>query len=74
MINQLNGIWDPEVQCPIYKGSPITPILTESTSFLVLIPIPLRSFLRLGLPKGLYPIGAPIEMLKALLPSSTLAT
>ena len=30
--------------------------------------------LRLGLPKGLFPVGLPVNILKALLPSSILAT
>jgi hypothetical protein len=34
----------------------------------------LPSNLRLGLPKGLLPLGLPNEMFKALLPSSILAT
>ena len=52
----------------------------ESTQFLILIPISLRSILilsahlRLGLPKGLIPAGLPVKIFKALLPSSILAT
>jgi hypothetical protein len=52
----------------------------ESTQFLVLIPISSRpililsSHLRLGLPKGLYPVGLPFNILKTLLPSCILAT
>ena len=44
------------------------------------IPISLRSILilpshlRLGLPKGLFPVGLPVRILKALPPSSILAT
>ena len=30
--------------------------------------------LRLGLPKGVFPVGVPVKILKALLPSSILAT
>ena len=47
----------------------------NQTLFLLLIPISLRiililSFrLRLGLPKGLFPAGVPVKILKALLPS-----
>ena len=33
----------------------------------------LSSHLRLGLPKGLFPVGSPAKILKALLPSSILA-
>ena len=43
-----------------------------------LIPIFLRSILilssRLRLPKGLFPVGLPVKILKALLPSYILAT
>ena len=52
----------------------------NQTQFLVLIPISLRSILvmsshlRLGLPKGIFPIGLPVKILKAVLPSSILAT
>ena len=34
----------------------------------------LSSQLRLGLPKGLFPIGLPVKILQALLPSSIMAT
>ena len=34
----------------------------------------LSSHLRLGLPKGLFPVGLPVKILKALLPYSILAT
>ena len=34
----------------------------------------LSSHLRLGLPKGLFPVGVPVNILIALLPSSILAT
>ena len=52
----------------------------ESTQFLVLMPTYLRSILilsshlRLGLPKGLFPVGLPVKILKAVLPSSILVT
>ena len=32
----------------------------------------LSSYLRLGLPKGLFPVGLPVNILKALLPSPIL--
>ena len=70
----------PEVQCRIHKGSPKSIFSTESTQFLVLIHISLRpililfSHLGLGLPKGVFPIGEPVFILKALLPSSILDT
>ena len=34
----------------------------------------LSSHLRLSLPKGLFPVGLPVKIFKALLPSSILAT
>ena len=53
---------------------------SKSTQFLVLIPISLRSILilsshlRLGLPKGLFPVGFRVKTLKVLLPSAIRAT
>ena len=52
----------------------------ESTQFSALIPISSRSIiilsshLRQGLPKGLFPVGLPVKILKAPLPFSILAT
>ena len=52
----------------------------ESTQFPALIPISSRSililssYLRQGLPKGLFPVGLPLTILKELLLSSILAT
>ena len=52
----------------------------RNQSNLVLIPIFLRyilmlsSHLCLGLPKGHFPIGVPVKVLKGLLPSSILTT
>ena len=52
----------------------------KQTQFLVFITISLRSILilsthlRLRLHKGLLPVGIPVKILKALLPSSILAT
>ena len=37
-------------------------------------PLILSFHLRLGLPKGLFPVGLPVKILKALLPSSILTT
>ena len=34
----------------------------------------LSSHLRLGFPKGLFPVGLPVKIMKAILPSSILAT
>ena len=71
---------NPEVQCRIHKGSPTIPILTrinpvllndtylfEVYSNIVLPSMP-------SLPKVLFPVGLPIKILKANLPSSILAT
>ena len=68
---------EPEVQCRIHKGSPIIPILSrinpipQFSSRPILI---LSSHLLLGLPKGLFPVGLPVNILKALLPSFIRAT
>ena len=77
---QLHGLWNPEAQCRIHKDSPIIPILNRinpisriDTYFLRPILI-LSSHLRLGLPKGLFPVGLPVKILKAFLTSSILAT
>jgi hypothetical protein len=65
---------------PHHKGSPIILILNGINPIPVLIPISLRSililssYLRLGLPKGTFPIGLPVNILKALLHSSIMAT
>jgi hypothetical protein len=64
----------------IHKGSPIIPILSRIKQFPALIPISSSSILissshlRLGLPKGTFPAGLPIKILKALLPYFILAT
>ena len=68
------------LQCRIHKGTPIIPTLSRispipriDTYFLRYILI-LSPHLRIGLPKGLFPVGVPVNILKALLPSSILAT
>ena len=64
---------DPEVQCRIHKDSPIIPILSRINLIPRNDPISLRSililssYLRLGLSKGVFPVGTPFEILKALL-------
>ena len=64
-----------EVQCRIHKGSTIILILSW------LNPIPridthlfkVHSNLRLGFPKGLFPVDLPVNILEILLPFSILA-
>ena len=53
----------------IYEHGSETWIPISSRSTLILC-----SPLRVGLPKGLFPVGLPVEILKACLPSSILAT
>ena len=58
------------------QGISSNPSWAESNKFLVLFPISLKStlilsyHLRLGLPKGLFPVGLSVKILKAFLPSS----
>ena len=56
-----------DTQCRIYSGPLLIPINLRS----ILI---LFSHLCLGLPKGLFPVGLPVKILKAFLSSSILAT
>ena len=78
--NYLHGLWNPEVQCRIHKGSPIIPILSRINpipridTYLFKVHSNIVLQLRLGLPKGLFPVGLPVKILKELLPSSILAT
>ena len=79
LTNQLHGLRNPNVQYRIHKVSNNPYPQPIQTQFL-LIPISLRSILilsshqRLGLPKGLFPVGLPVKIVKALLLSSTLVT
>ena len=67
LINYLYGLWNPEVQCLIHKTSPIILILSQIN------PIPhIEEGLRLH--NGLFPVGLRVNISKALLPSSILAT
>ena len=62
-----------EVQCHIQKGSPIIPILslmnpiTHIDTYLIEVLVILSSHLRVGLPKGLFPVGLSVKILKELL-------
>ena len=79
LVHFLHGLWIPDIQFTINKGSPIISILNRIN------PIPCINtyffkihsninFPCLGLPKGLFPVGLPDKILKTLLPSSILAT
>ena len=66
--------------CRIHKDSPVIPILSQmnpipriDTYFFKVHPN-IASHLRLGLPKGLFPAGVPVNILEALLSFSVLAT
>ena len=69
---RFNAAFTRDLQKSLYRA--------ESNQFLVIIPIYSRSILtlpshlRLGLPKFLFPVGFTVKILKALLPSSILAT
>ena len=66
---------EPSDSVPYSQGSSIIPILNRiapidsiDTYFFKSMLI-LSSHLRLGLPKTLFPVGVPVKILKALLPS-----
>ena len=69
---------EPGGSVPHSQGLSSNPYLQPNE--FVLAPIYLRFFiilsshLRLGLPKGLFPVGLPVKIFKALLPSSILVT
>ena len=60
---------EPKVQCRIHKGSPIIPILSQINSipcvdtYFLKIHSNIDLHLRLGLPKGLFPVGIPVKTL-----------
>ena len=62
-----------------FTRAPMILILSQINQIPRMIPISIKSisilssYLRLDLPKGLFPVGLPVEILKALLPSSILA-
>ena len=70
----------PEGSNHIQKGSPIVPILSRINpiphidSYFLKVLLILSFHLRIGLPKGLFPVGLPDKILKALLPSFILST
>ena len=81
LTNSLYGLWNPDVECSIQKGSPIismlnriNPISLINANFFKISILILSSHLRLGLPKGLFPVVLPVQILKAFLPYSILIT
>jgi hypothetical protein len=76
----LHDLWNPEVHCRIHKDSPTIPIQNRINPIPRIDTNPLRSVLilsshqRLGLPKGLLSVSVTVNILKAILPSSILAT
>ena len=79
-LNSFHGSWNPEVQWPIHKGSPIIPILhrigpihrigrpTCFSNMCIRLNIVLPSAPTLS--RDVFPVGLPVNILKALLPSS----
>ena len=78
----IQWLMEPGCLMPHSQGSPIIPILGRNNPILridtygislryILI---LPSHLRLGLPKGLFPAGLHVKILKSILPSHFLAT
>ena len=71
---------EPEGSCRIHKGSQIIPILSRINpipridTYLFKVHSNIVFPLRLGLPKGLFSVGVPVKILKALLSSSILTT
>ena len=64
----------------IHKGSPIIPILSRINpipridTYFCKVHCNIALTYMLGLPKGLFPVGLPVNILKTLLPSSILIT
>ena len=70
-LSNLRGLWNPEVQCHIHKGLQYSLSSAESVIPISVRPILISSsHLRQGLYKGIFPVGLPVKILKALLPSS----
>ena len=71
---------EPGGSMPHSQGLQLSLSWAKSIQFLVLISISLRpiqilsSKLRLSIPKGLFPVGLPVKILKALIPSTILST
>ena len=64
----LHSLWNPEVQCRIHKDSPIIPILSRINPISRID----TYFFKIH-SKDLFPVGLPVKILKALLPSCILA-
>jgi hypothetical protein len=78
--NYLHGLWKPEVQCRIHKGSPIIAILSRINPILRIDTYIFKVHSNIVLPstprppKGSFPVGLSFNILKALLLASILAT
>ena len=68
------GLMNPEVQCRIHEGSLIIPILSRINPIPRIDTYLFKVHSNIVLPKGLFPVGLPVKILKALLSSSILAT
>ena len=72
-------LMEPEVECRIHKGAPITPILSRSNPISRNGTLLLKVYSNIVLPtmtclcKGLFPVGLPVKTLKALVPSIILS-
>ena len=71
----MDGLWNPEVQCRIHKGSPIIPILSRINPISRIDTYLFKVHSNIVLPSTPRPpVGLPVRILKALLPSSILTT